>query len=313
MSTRGRPPTRFGLFIGQIGLSWDELVERFRLADDLGFDHAWLVDHLMPTDPPHDRPCFEAWTSLAGLAALTKRVQLGVLVSSNTFRHPALLAKQAVTVDHISGGRLILGVGTGWYEPEHRRFGLEFPGPRERVKRLEEALEILESLLTGEEASHAGAYYQLDRARALPGPVQRPRIPILVAAHRPRMLTLAARHADIWDTFATTPGTATDGVGSSLAERVERFELACRAVARDPGAVRRSTWVDAAVFHDMSTYSAFVERHLALGFTDLIAGMPPSDGWDTVRLVAAQLIPQVREAEAGSPERDPAERPVPIH
>lgn len=313
MSTGGRPPTRFGLFIGQVGLSWDELVERFRLADDLGFDHAWLVDHLMPTDPPLDRACFEAWTSLAGLAALTQRVQLGVLVSSNTFRHPALLAKQAVTVDHISGGRLILGVGTGWYEPEHSRFGLDFPGPRERVERLEEALSMLESLLTGEEASHVGAYYQLDRARALPGPLQRPRIPILVAAHRPRMLALAARYADIWDTFATMPGTATDGVGSSLAERVKRFELACQALARDPGAVRRSTWVDAAVFHDMSTYSAFIERHLALGFTDLIAALPPPDGWEAVRRVAAQLIPQIREGEAGSHEFHPADQPVPIH
>ena len=94
MSPDGRPPTRFGLFLGQVGMSWQQLVERFLLADELGFDHAWLVDHLMPTDPPHDRSTFEAWTALAALATLTTRIRLGVLVSSNTFRHPSLLVKR---------------------------------------------------------------------------------------------------------------------------------------------------------------------------------------------------------------------------
>ena len=234
MSAAVRPHTRFGLFIGQVGLSWTELVERFVLADELGFDHAWLVDHLMPTDPPHDRSIFEAWTSLAALAALTRRIRIGVLVSSNTFRHPSLLAKQAVTVDHISSGRLILGIGTGWYAEEHRSFGVDFPGAPERVERLEEALEILEHLQSGAVATHDGRYYRLGGDTALPRPVQRPRIPILIAAHRPRMLRLAARHADIWDTFATIDGTATQGVASDLAERVAAFEDACRSTGRDP-------------------------------------------------------------------------------
>src|SRR5207344_1287876 len=110
-------------------------------------DHAWLVDHLTPTAGPPDRPMHEAWTLLAGIAASTTRIRLGVLVTSNTFRHPSILAKQAVTVDHVSRGRLILGLGAGWHADEHRRYGIELPPPAERVDRLEEAIQILDALM----------------------------------------------------------------------------------------------------------------------------------------------------------------------
>jgi alkanesulfonate monooxygenase SsuD/methylene tetrahydromethanopterin reductase-like flavin-dependent oxidoreductase (luciferase family) len=300
-----RPHTRFGLFIGQVGLSWTELVERFALADELGFDHAWLVDHLMPTDPPHDRSIFEAWTSLAALAALTRRIRIGVLVSSNTFRHPSVLAKQAVTVDHISSGRLILGIGTGWYPDEHRRFGLDFPAPAERVERLEEALEILDRLGSGVVATHDSRFYRLEAALALPLPVQRPRIPILIAAHRPRMLRLAARYADIWDTFPTIDGTATQGVASDLAERVAAFDAACHATGRDPATVRRSVWVGDEPLASRAAYLEFFERHRSLGFTDLMTGLPPKERWATVREIATSLIPGLRRDEA-SPTRSTA-------
>jgi alkanesulfonate monooxygenase SsuD/methylene tetrahydromethanopterin reductase-like flavin-dependent oxidoreductase (luciferase family) len=290
-----RPETRFGLFIGQVGLSWPELVERFVLADELGFDHAWLVDHLMPTDPPHDRSIFEAWTSLAAIAAVTRRVRIGVLVSSNTFRHPSLLAKQAVTVDHVSGGRLILGIGTGWYPDEHRRFGLGFPAAPERVERLKEALEVLDRLGSGEAATHEGLFYRLEGALALPRPVQRPRIPILIAAHRPRMLRLAARYADIWDTFPTIDGTATQGVQLDLAERVAAFEAACRAAGRDPNAVRRSVWVGPEPLQSPAAYLEFFKRYRSLGFTDLMTGLPPKGNWSVVREVATGLIPSLRQ------------------
>ena len=293
-----RPSTRFGLFIGQAGLAWDELVERFVLADELGFDHAWVPDHLMPTDPPHDRPFLEAWTALAGLAVRTNRIRIGALVSSNTFRHPGLLAKQAATVDHISGGRLNLGIGTGWYHDEHERFGIRLPEPAERVDRLEEALEVLDALLAGEPAWYDGRHYRLSGALALPAPVQRPSIPLLIAAHRPRMLRLAARRAAIWDTFATTRGTATEGVDTSLVERVRVFDEACRDAGRDPATVRRSVWVGSEPMASESAYSSFVEQHRALGFTDLMTGLPPRDRWTTVRSIATSLIPRLREADA---------------
>ena len=298
------PPTRCGLFMGQVGMSWDELAERFALADELGFDHAWLVDHLMPTDPPHDRGIFEAWTALAGIAALTHRIRLGVLVTSNTFRHPALLAKQAVTVDHISGGRLILGIGIGWYSDEHHRFGIDLPAPSVRVDRLREAIEIIKALQEGTPATYRGQHYRLDGAQALPRPMQRPRIPILMAAHRPRMLRLAARHADIWDTFPTLDGTATEGVTTDLRDRVAAFEAACSGVGRDARTVRRSIWVGPEPLTSESAFLDFVRRHRSLGFTDLMTGLPDRPEWPSVRRIATDVIPRLREE--GDPALDQA-------
>ena len=121
---------RFGLFLSQARKSWDQVLDDFLEAEELGFDHAWLVDHLVDTDGAPEDGCHEAWTLLAAIAAKTTRIRLGVLVSSNTFRHPAILLKEAVTVDHISGGRLVLGIGTGWHEDEHRRYGIDLPPPR---------------------------------------------------------------------------------------------------------------------------------------------------------------------------------------
>ena len=124
------PALRFGLFLSQASRSWAQVLDDFVMAEDLGFDHAWLVDHLIDTDGTPEDGCLESWTLLAAIAAKTERIRLGVLVTSNTFRHPALLLKEAVTVDHISGGRLILGIGTGWNEDEHRRYGIDLPAPR---------------------------------------------------------------------------------------------------------------------------------------------------------------------------------------
>ncbi len=195
------PTIRFGLFLSQAGQTWDQVLGRFQMAEELGFDHAWLVDHLTPTDRAPDEPMHEAWTLLAAIAARTERIRLGVLVTSNTFRNPALLAKSAVTVDHVSRGRLILGIGTGWHDDEHRRYGIGFPPSAERVDRLEEAVQLILALQDGDRATFEGRHYRLDDAPLAPKPVQRPRIPLLIAAHRPRMIRLAARYADMWDTF----------------------------------------------------------------------------------------------------------------
>lgn len=209
---------RFGLFLSQANRSWDEVLASFQLAE-VGFDHAWLVDHLLDTDGPPDHPCHEAWTLLAAIAARTERIRLGVLVTSNTFRNPAILAKEAVTVDHISRGRLILGLGSGWHEDEHRQFGIDLPPAAERIDRLEEAIQVIQALMTTERVDFNGRHYRLDGARLEPKPVQ-DRIPLLIAAHRPRMIRLAARYADQWDTFPALPGTATDGVTETIEDRV---------------------------------------------------------------------------------------------
>jgi len=287
-------PVRFGLFVSQAGRSWDEVLGRFQMAEELGFDHAWLVDHLTPTDGSPDGPIHEAWTLLAAIAARTERIRLGVLVTSNTFRHPAVLAKQAVTVDHISRGRLILGLGAGWYEDEHRRYGIELPPPPERVDRLEEAVQMLIALMGAERTTYSGLHYRLDDAPLEPKPLQRPRIPILIAAHRPRMLRLAARYADQWDTFPELPGTATDGVTTDIAERVAAFEDACRDAGRDPGSIRRSTWAEGDVATSEVAFTAFVRQHRALGFTDFSIVPQERVHGSVLERIARDRIPGLR-------------------
>ncbi len=151
--------TRVGLCTDQ-NMPYETTVERWRLFEELGFDSVWLCDHFIQPSRPRG-PYFEGWTLLAALATCTSRIRIGVLVSSNTFRHPALLAKQAVTVDHVSGGRLELGIGAGWYVPEHRAFGIEFPEPFELVGRFGEAVEVIDLLLRQEITTYTGRYYRL--------------------------------------------------------------------------------------------------------------------------------------------------------
>ncbi len=228
------PPPRFGLFMSQSGLGWQEVLDGFLMAEELGFDHGWLVDHLVDTDFGPGTSCLEAWTLLAAIAARTSRIRIGVLVTSNTFRHPALLLKEAVTVDHISGGRLILGIGSGWNVDEHRRYGIPLQPPAERVSRLEEAVELIDLLQRQDRTTYDGRFYRVEDAPLDPRPLQQPRIPLLIAAHRPRMIRLAARFADQWDTFPTIAGASTDGVALSVAEQAGIFEEACIAAGRDP-------------------------------------------------------------------------------
>jgi alkanesulfonate monooxygenase SsuD/methylene tetrahydromethanopterin reductase-like flavin-dependent oxidoreductase (luciferase family) len=285
---------RFGLFMSQPGKPWAQILDEFQMAESLGFDHAWLVDHLVDTDGPPESGCLEGWTLLSAIAARTQRIRLGVLVSSNTFRNPALLLKEAVTVDHVSGGRVILGLGTGWHEEEHRRYGIDLPAPGERVDRFEEAAQVITSLMAQERTTFNGRYYRLDGAWLQPPPIQRPRIPILIAAHRPRMLRIAARYADQWDTFAAIPGTATAGVESDLADQMTRLDDACREIGRDPAEIRRSTWATREVLRSTDAYVDFVRRHHALGFTDFTTVLPAPEDAAVLRTIAAEIIPAMR-------------------
>ena len=288
------PNLRFGLFMSQANKPWSQVLDEFVMAETLGFDHAWLVDHLVDTDGPPENGCLEGWTLLAAIAARTTRIRLGVLVSSNTFRHPAILLKEAVTLDHISGGRLILGIGTGWNEDEHRRYGIDLPEPRERVDRFEEAVGVISLLMSQERTTFAGRFYRLEDARLQPPPIQRPRIPILIAAHRPRMLRIAARYADQWDTFAAIPGTATEGVEAELAERIAGLDAACREIGRDPAEIRRSTWATEDVLRSVDRYLEFVRRHRRMGFTDFTTVLPAPGDEAVLRSIAAEVIPAIR-------------------
>lgn len=294
--TTTSPTIRFGLFLSQANKSLARVYDEFQMAEDLGFDHAWLVDHLVDTDGPPDYPCLEAWTLLAAIAARTSRIRLGVLVTSNTFRNPAVLLKEAVTVDHISGGRLILGLGSGWHADEHRRYGIELPEPAQRIDRFAEAVELITLLMSQPRTTFHGQHYTLDDAPLEPPPIQQPRIPILIAAHRPRMLALAAQFADQWDTFAEMPGTATDGVTTTIEQRIRALDEACQAIGRDPAEIRRSTWATSAALASDDAYAGYVNRHRSLGFTDFSV-VPPSTGAEAVlRHVAEEVIPGLRQA-----------------
>jgi alkanesulfonate monooxygenase SsuD/methylene tetrahydromethanopterin reductase-like flavin-dependent oxidoreductase (luciferase family) len=197
---------------------------RFRLLRD-GFDSIWLADHLMyryPGEPT--RGVWECWTMLAALAEATRRVEIGTLVLCNSFRHPAILAKMAVTADEVSGGRVILGVGAGWHEPEYQAFGLPFA---HRVDRFEEALQILGPLLREGHIDFAGQYYQARNCDNVPGGPRRDGPPLLVGSEGPRMLKLTAQYADLWNIGYM-------GKPETMAEPLAKIEAACRQIGRDP-------------------------------------------------------------------------------
>src|SRR5438445_8349528 len=233
-------PLRIGLKNSGQATTIEALRDVWRIADEGGFDHCWVFDHLAAIggETP-DRPVYEGWSLQAAMAQATKRVRIGCLVTGNTYRHPALLAKIATTVDHLSGGRLELGLGAGWSELEHQMLGLE--GLDHRVGRLSEALRVIKSLWTEERTTFAGRYYRLVDAISNPKPVQRPHPPIWIGAGGERMLRLTARHADVWNPSGR--------VGAELESAVrcsERLDESCAEIGRDPSSIRRSAqlWWD---------------------------------------------------------------------
>ena len=213
--------------------TWDEALERARWAEASGYHSFWYADHLMPftedgsTDPGD---ALECWSVLAAIGAVVPRLRLVSMVSPVSIHHPVLLAKRAVTTDHICGGRAVLGIGAGWQVNEHAGYGWELLEPAPRVKRFAEAIEIIHRLLHGERVTFDGTYYSLADAPLGPGPVNA-RLPILVGTGSPRMLRLTARYADEWNTW---------GDPDEVARRVTRFLAACDAEERDPASLRRS-------------------------------------------------------------------------
>jgi len=224
-------PLRFGLKLSGQDTTVEALRAVWRIADEGGFDHVWDFDHLASSgDAGADRPIYEGWALQAAMAEATKRVRLGCLVTGNTYRHPVLLAKLAVTVDHLSGGRLEFGIGAAWAEIEHTMYGIE--GLDHRVGRLSESLRIIKSLWTEERTNFDGRYYHLSDAIANPKPVQKPYPPIWIGASGETTLRLVARHADVWNIAGGDP--------DRVRELTAMLEVACGAVGRDPAEIRRS-------------------------------------------------------------------------
>ena len=212
------------------------VLEQFwRAADELGFDGVWDYDHFYGLH--EDRvPTYEGWTTLAAMGVVIRRARIGCMVTGVTYRHPAVLANMAVTVDHISGGRLDFGIGAGWHEAEHRGYGIEFPSAGTRVAMLDEALTVIRRLWTEESVTFEGQFYTLHDAICEPKPVQRPHPPIVVGGSKPKMLRVIARHADEWN--MPSHGTPQDWGDASA-----RLTEACAEVGRDPATIRRSVQI----------------------------------------------------------------------
>ena len=222
-------------------LSYPELREMAKTADSSGLDSIWLFDHLLfRHDPPETVGIWECWTLLSALAEATDHVELGTLVMCSPFRNPALLAKMAHTLDEVSGGRLILGTGAGWHQPEFDAFGYPFD---RHVDRFEEALQIMHPLLKGQPVDFDGVHYQAQDCVIQPLGPRPDGIPLLVGAKGPRMLRLVARYADQWN-------TAWLGQPDELAERFKRIHKACAEVGRDPATLDVTVGVQA-VFPEM--------------------------------------------------------------
>jgi F420-dependent oxidoreductase-like protein len=221
-----------GIYLPQVALSFEQVLGRALECERLGFDALWLYDHLYSPGQP-DRPSLEAWTLATALLARTSRLRVGQLVLCNNFRHPALLAKMAATLDVISGGRLELGLGSGSVEEEHHQAGIAWGSARERSERLGEALEIITRMFTGSVTTWQGQHYRVRDLPGLPPPVQQPGPPIHIGGAGPKFtLPLVARYADVWN----VPTYALD----RIAELSSALDAECERIGRDPASIRRS-------------------------------------------------------------------------
>ena len=297
-------PVRFGIQTPQQNGSWQEIVALWREVDTLGFDSAWVFDHFLPIFSDPTGPCLEGWTSLSALAMVTQHVRLGVMVTGNTYRHPAVLAKMATTLDIISQGRLILGVGAGWFELEHKTFGIPFPSMRERLQRLDEALTVITRLWTEQRVTFDGRYYQLTDALLNPRPVQQPHPPILVGATGERVaLDIVARHADIWNGF---------GSPEVFARKIAVLTEHCRKAGRDPEAIEKSALLQMTLTDDPETARRVrkdnpdmlvgnlaeirqqIERYIAVGVTHIILSLSAPYDYAALRRFATEVVPAFR-------------------
>ncbi len=227
-------PLEVGIQLPEVerDVRWPEYVAMARAAEAAGFDSIWLGDHLLyRNDGRPERGPWEAWTMLAGLAAITERVKLGPLIACAGFHAPAMLAKIIATVDEICGGRLILGLGAGWNRPDFEAFGLPYD---HRVDRFEESFEIVRRLLAGERVTYEGSYHRVDDCVLLPAPTRR--VPIMIGSNGERVLSIALPHADAWNCWYDLYGNTPEGF-SQMSTAVDE---AARTCGREPGSIRRS-------------------------------------------------------------------------
>lgn len=259
----------FGVLTFQ-ALAYPELRDDAQFAERIGLDSVWLADQAVP-----DRlSILEAWTALAALAANTERIRIGTLITNVALRNPMILARQALTVDQVSNGRLDVGIGAGYYEDDHRWLGIDYLDGKGRVERLTEVAEVLDRALRGERVTHKGTHVQLDDAPSLL-PVQLPRPPIWIAVHGPTSLRLAARLAEATASVGDE-GKGTEETLPRFRERMQRLDDMCMAEGRDPGSLRRSYlagFADEPLFASNESAADFIGRFAEAGATDFVFGL----------------------------------------
>jgi F420-dependent oxidoreductase-like protein len=257
----------------------------WRIADEAGFDHLWAFDHFNPIFSDVAGDVFEGMTLLAAMAEATSRVRIGLMVAGNTYRHPAVLAKMATTIDHLSGGRLEFGLGASGAEIEHTMLGIPFYTAGERIRRLGEALTVCRKLWTEERASFDGRYYRLTDAISNPKPLQRPHPPIWVGGGGEKLtLRVVAEHADVWNVIGSV---------EEVVRKASVLDQHCAEVGRDPAEIRRSVQprfdpADPAAMVDL------LHAYIEAGFTENIIYVPPGD--EPVRaaeIAAERVLPEI--------------------
>ncbi len=281
------PKLRWGVKTAPQHTTYEAMLGVWKEADATPvFEHAWLFDHFAPIFSDVDGPCLEGWTLLAAYAAQTTRIRVGLMVTGNTYRHPAVLAKIAATIDVISNGRLDLGIGAGWNEYEHTSMGIPLYAPGERIRRFGEACEIIKRLFTQHLTDFDGRYYQLKEARCEPKPVQKPYPPFVIGGGGEQLtLRVVARYADVWN-FAGGPV-------ENFKHKIEVLRQHCADVGRDPAAIELS--VQVGVNYDnlretIDTVQGFVDA----GATHLILNLRPPFPTGIVARLAEEVVPRVR-------------------
>ena len=307
----------FGVTLPQIKRPWADTRAAALEYEQLGFESLWLNDHLYGVPGPHV-PILEAWTTLSAVGAVTERAQLGTLVTPIGFRNPALLAKMAATLDNITNGRLILGLGTGWFEMEFSGYGFAFPRLGARLEQLDEAATLIKHLWTDPQATFQGAHFTVDSVFCEPKPVRKPHPPILIGGGGEKvLLRIVAQHADIWNNLAVNQG--------DLAHKIAKLREHCAAIDRDPATLTVSQQCMVVIGENEAEAKANVEKagrvyggHLgpglagtpeqcidkirelaALGCTLFIIEFFGRDPREPARLFAERVMPAFREGAGG--------------
>jgi len=272
------------------GWSYMEICDLAQSAERSGFDSFWVSDHFFggPGGTP-DRNCLEAWTLLAALARDTTKIRLGVLVAAIQYRNPALQAKIAAGVDHMSSGRLEFGVGAGWKEDEYRAYGYDFPSPGDRVEQLRDGLEITRRLWQDDRATYHGKHYRIDDAVCAPKPTQRPRPPIWIGGAGPRVMRLAARYADGFDLGKRGAGGA-DLTPEEMAASFNELEAVEQTVKRD-ARLRRSHWCASTLEGDGRLLIDKIRAYAGAGLDQYLCAFPKERATEMTERSRERLIP----------------------